>query len=57
VADELLRRHIPFMFATGYDQSQIPEPYRDVPRLEKPFSVSQLIASIDQQMTASPPAT
>lgn len=50
VADELWRRHIPFMFATGYDQSQIPEPYRAVPRLEKPFSVSQLITTIDEQM-------
>jgi CheY-like chemotaxis protein len=57
VADELLRRQIPFMFATGYDQSQIPEPYRGVPRLEKPFSVSQLIATIDQQMAAPRPAT
>lgn len=42
VADELRRRGIPFIFATGYNSSTIPEPYRKCSRLEKPFNVEQL---------------
>lgn len=56
VADDLSRRGIPFIFATGYDQSQIPEAYQEIPRLEKPFSASQLITTIDEQINARRPS-
>nr|CAD6615481.1 hybrid sensor histidine kinase/response regulator [Rhizobium sp. TCK] len=46
VAQELLRRNIPFMFATGYsDRSTIPE-HLDVPVLRKPYESSVLIRAI-----------
>jgi CheY-like chemotaxis protein len=37
VADELLTRSIPFMFLTGYSHADLPEAYRSLPRLNKPF--------------------
>ena len=42
-ADKLLERNIPVIFATGYDRSEVPERFRNLPRLEKPFDPSKLI--------------
>jgi CheY-like chemotaxis protein len=42
VAEELQARGIPFIFATGYGESTLPEQWRDQPRLSKPFSREQL---------------
>jgi CheY-like chemotaxis protein len=42
VADALRARGIPFLFATGYDQTSIPAGYEDVPRWEKPFDHNAL---------------
>jgi CheY-like chemotaxis protein len=36
IADALRNRRVPFVFATGYDRSFIPEQYRNVKRCEKP---------------------
>ena len=38
LADALLARGVPFVFTTGYGTSMIPEPYRDVAVVQKPFS-------------------
>jgi len=46
VADRLARERIPFLFATGYDQSAIPKNFASAPRLEKPFNGAELIAAI-----------
>lgn len=46
VADVLASRGIPFVFATGYDAGIIPERHAGVPRWEKPFPMSTLIASL-----------
>ena len=40
IADLLLSRALPFVFATGYEASCIPADYADVPRCEKPVSAS-----------------
>ena len=40
VADALVTRGTPFVFATGY--GQLPEPYRDRPTLKKPFQMDGL---------------
>lgn len=48
VADELKRRAIPFVFATGYDHAAIPLPYADVRRWEKPFDPHALARSLPQ---------
>ena len=37
VADALVARGLPFVFATGYGEHGLPEPYRDRPALKKPF--------------------
>lgn len=44
VADVLLTRGVPFIFATGYDQWAIPDRFAHVPRLEKPIRERQLRA-------------
>ena len=40
VADALVTRGTPFVFATGY--GELPEPYRDRPTLIKPFQLDGL---------------
>lgn len=37
VAEALAARGIPFLFATGYGQAALPEPWCDRPTLAKPF--------------------
>lgn len=40
VADELLRRKVPFVFTTGYDRHAIPDRYQHLPRCEKPTRIA-----------------
>lgn len=47
VADELRRRHLPFVFATGYDAGAVPGRFADVPRWEKPYDLASLIRDIE----------
>ena len=42
VAEVLLSRNIPFVFATGYGLTALPEELRDVRVLPKPFRIKQL---------------
>ncbi|ORE90581.1 response regulator [Aurantimonas sp. 22II-16-19i] len=53
VADELSRRAIPYVFATGYDPTAIPEAYRDRPRWQKPFDPDELAGELVESMAAS----
>jgi two-component SAPR family response regulator len=46
LADELTRRDIPFVFATAYDESAIPEGYRDHRRFMKPVSVQDVARAL-----------
>lgn len=46
LADMLRDRRIPFVFATGYEESAIPQPYAGLPRLEKPVSVSSIVQAL-----------
>jgi CheY-like chemotaxis protein len=43
VADVLISRKIPFIFASGYDAAEIPENYAAVPRCEKPVNIAHLV--------------
>ena len=48
VAELITARNRPFIFATGYGSSGLPQEYRDRPALQKPFqleTLSQVIAS------------
>ena len=42
VAEVLVARGLPFVFATGYGERGLPEPYRDRPTLKKPFQIDGL---------------
>jgi CheY-like chemotaxis protein len=42
VAEVLLARGIPFVFATGYEDWVLPQALRDKPRLMKPFTAAVL---------------
>jgi len=41
-AEALAARGVPFVFATGYGQSGVPEKYRERPVLQKPFMAPEL---------------
>jgi CheY-like chemotaxis protein len=52
LADLLIERGIPFLFATGYGRQGIDERYRRHPMLQKPFRTAELGAAL---ATLSPP--
>lgn len=43
LADELITRRIPFVFATGYGESLVADSYETIPRWEKPYSHRDLV--------------
>lgn len=46
LADILLARRIPFLFATGYDESMIPARYRHVSYTPKPVAAAFVAAAL-----------
>jgi CheY-like chemotaxis protein len=50
VADLIKARNRPFIFATGYGSSGLPEEYRDRPALQKPFQIETLARMIDHTL-------
>ncbi len=46
LADILQDRNIPFVFATGYEEWAIAEPYASLPRLEKPLDMRQVARAL-----------
>jgi CheY-like chemotaxis protein len=52
VADALAARGTPFVFATGYGERGLPEPYRDRPTLKKPFQLEGLKQMLDHALKA-----
>jgi CheY-like chemotaxis protein len=53
VADLIAARHRPFIFATGYGSSGLPEEYRDRPALQKPFQLETLARMIDSTLKSA----
>jgi CheY-like chemotaxis protein len=54
VAEELSRRGVPFIFATGYgDSTMIPSSFAAVPVVRKPYAGPALTAAIVQALEAS----
>lgn len=47
VVEVLVRRGVPFVFASGYGQSGVPELYRASPTLQKPFQAEALAQAIE----------
>jgi CheY-like chemotaxis protein len=54
VADLIKARNRPFIFATGYGSSGLPEEYRDRPSLQKPFQLETLGKVIDTALRNAP---
>lgn len=50
VADAIMARRVPFMFASGYGTLKLPDEHRGVPVLLKPYSSDELKAAIDHTM-------
>ena len=46
VADALLKRGVPFVFTTGYDQGSIPTRYSSVKRCEKPLDLAKVAEAL-----------
>jgi CheY-like chemotaxis protein len=53
VADLIRARKRPFIFATGYGSSGLPEEYRDRPALQKPFQLETLARMIDTALKSA----
>jgi CheY-like chemotaxis protein len=47
VAEILIQRNLPFVFASGYGQASLPEKFRNRPILQKPFQAQQLEAVLN----------
>ena len=52
VAELIQARNLPFIFATGYGSSGLPEDYRDRPALQKPFQLETLAKMINDALTS-----
>lgn len=44
VAEKLVERGIPIVFATGYGRSGLPDEWRDRPVLQKPYTLEEVAA-------------
>ena len=53
VADLIRARNRPFIFATGYGSSGLPEEYRDRPSLQKPFQIDTLARVIENTLKST----
>jgi len=53
VADLIKARNRPFIFATGYGSSGLPEEYRDRPSLQKPFQIETLARVIESTLKST----
>lgn len=51
VAEAVTMRGRPFLFATGYGSDGLPEKFRDVPTLQKPFQMETLQRALDAAFT------
>jgi PAS domain S-box-containing protein len=54
LAEELLARGVLVLFLTGYDASDLPERFRVIPRVAKPFAEIEIIKQIEAIMIAAP---
>lgn len=52
IADRLAEGDVPYLFVTGYDSWALPDAYREIPRVAKPFSVPALIEAVGKLVVA-----
>ena len=53
VVDELLARGVPLIFVTGYSSGALPESYRKLPRVVKPFDMRVLVQLMSETFSAA----
>jgi CheY-like chemotaxis protein len=46
VADALSKRHVPFLFVTGYGANALPSEYAERPHVCKPFRMADLLGAL-----------
>jgi CheY-like chemotaxis protein len=51
VVEILIERRVPFIFASGYGLRGVPEAYRTIPTLQKPFQADALAEAIKTAMS------
>ncbi|HEV7439406.1 MAG TPA: response regulator [Methylobacterium sp.] len=56
LAEELMRKDVPIVFTTGVDSTVLPAAFVQVPRLEKPIQLSDLIRTLSDLLTGARPA-
>src|SRR5262245_9782190 len=54
VAQVLQERGVPFLFATGYGPASLPDGFRNVPVLQKPFREADLERAVRQSLALGP---
>jgi hypothetical protein len=54
LADDLAVRGIPFVFVTGYATSNLPERFRSMPQVAKPFDPTSLTNELQRMMGKEP---
>lgn len=53
LADVLLQRRVPFIFATGYSVTAIPDSWRHIATLGKPYTAGMLLDSLGAAIAAA----
>jgi CheY-like chemotaxis protein len=53
IAEALLTRQLPFVFATGYGTDSLPTPFQTVPIVHKPFRPSDLERALNAAIKAT----
>lgn len=52
IAERLDAAHVPYTFITGYDSWAIPDGYKAVPRLTKPFVMTRIVDAVERMVGA-----
>jgi DNA-binding response OmpR family regulator len=51
IAERLDAAQVPYVFITGYDSWAMPEGYKEVPRLTKPFVMTRVVEAVERMDT------
>ncbi len=56
VADELMKRNVPLIILTGYSIPDLPERFRDVMQLSKPYNIGATLQAVEKLLGPASPA-
>ena len=52
LCEQLAQRNVPFVLTSGYADWQMPEEWRDRPRLQKPYTIDQVREALEALFTS-----